>query len=235
MIVSHNPTSDANDAQMFMDAYSVTAQGNFEGNNILHVARDHDVIPAMYHLNESEVELRLNEARRKLFLARERRVKPTRDEKVLTSWNGLILAAFAEAARAFGRDDYRAIAERNADFVVIELRDNHGRLQRSWKDGTVHIVGFAQWLIALDFAVGPTREIAIVSERAEAQTMLEVVFRGYYPNQVVALAPPQQASRIPLLYGRVQRDGRATAYLCQHFACQLPVTEPDALAAQLNG
>jgi uncharacterized protein YyaL (SSP411 family) len=347
VLVSHKPTSDANDAQMFMDAYGVTAHGNFEGKNILHVARDHDVIATMYHLDVSEVEHRLNKARRKLFQVRDQRIKPARDEKVLTSWNGLMLAAFAEAARAFIRDDYRALAERNAEFILAELRDNQDRLLRSWKDGTVHIGGFledyanliegllalyqttfderwfiaareladtmlelfsdprggfydtsneaeqlvtrpkdvqdnavpsgnataatvllklgaytgesryadeaeralkmiqpvlaqaplafAQWLVALDFATSPTREVAIVGERADAQKLLEIVFREYRPHQVVALAPPYLASRIPLLHGRAQQDGRTTAYVCQHFVCQLPVTEPDALAAQLNG
>ena len=347
VMVSPQSTADANDAQMFMDAYGVTTPGNFEGENILHVARDSDVIAAMYHLDESEVERRLNEARRKLFQARERRVQPARDEKVLTSWNGLMLAAFAEAARALGRDDYRAIAERNADFILSELRDSHGRLRHSWKDGEARIggfledyanliegllalyqttfderwfiaareladtmlelfsdprggfydtsheaeqlvtrpkdvqdnavpsgnamaatvllklgaytgesryteaaeralqlvqkalvvapLGFAQWLCALDFALGPTREIAIVGERADAQKLLDVVFGEYRPNQVVAFALPQHESPIPLMHERVQRDGRATVYVCQHFACQLPVTEPEALVAQLNG
>jgi uncharacterized protein len=108
-------------------------------------------------------------------------------------------------------------------------------LQLVQKALAVAPLGFAQWLSALDLALGPTREIAIVGERADAQKMLDVVFSEYRPNQVVALAPPQHESPIPLLHGRVQRDGRATAYVCQHFACQLPVTEPEALAAQLNG
>jgi uncharacterized protein YyaL (SSP411 family) len=64
----------------------------------------------------------------KLFEARENRVHPGRDEKVLTSWNGLMLAAFAEAARVLDRDDYREVAERNADFLLRELRQGNGRL-----------------------------------------------------------------------------------------------------------
>jgi len=94
--------------------------------------------------------------------------------------------------------------------------------------------GFAQWLCGLDFALGPTREIAIVGGRAEAQKLLDVVFGEYRPNQVVALAQNGDESAIPLLKARTRRDGHATAYVCQHFACQMPVTEPDALAAQLQ-
>ena len=75
----------------------------------------------------------LAEARRKLFEAREKRIHPGRDEKVLTSWNGLMLAAFAEAARTLNRADYQEVAERNADFLLRELRQENGRLLRTWK------------------------------------------------------------------------------------------------------
>jgi len=99
LIVSKKPTNETNDVQLFMDAYGVTAQGNFEGANILHRVRDTDVLAEMHKLDQSEVERKLNEARQKLFNARERRVKPARDEKILTGWNGLMLAAFAQSAR----------------------------------------------------------------------------------------------------------------------------------------
>ena len=64
--------------------------------------------------------------------------------KVLTPWNGLMLAAFAEAARALGCDDYREVAERNADFLVRELRQDNGRLLRSWKDGKAKLDGYLE-------------------------------------------------------------------------------------------
>jgi hypothetical protein len=109
------------DADEFMAAYGVTRHGNFEGKNILEFVGDLDHRRA------------LAGARRKLFEAREQRVHPGRDDKVLTSWNGLMLAAFAEAARALDREDYREVAERNADFLLRELRLENGRLLRTWK------------------------------------------------------------------------------------------------------
>jgi uncharacterized protein YyaL (SSP411 family) len=108
-------------ADEFMAAYGVTRHGNFEGKNILEFVGALDQRPALV------------EARRKLFEARERRVHPSRDEKVLTSWNGLMLAAFAEAMRALDRDDYWEVARRNADFLLRELRRDDGRLLRTWK------------------------------------------------------------------------------------------------------
>ena len=108
-------------ADHFVVAYGVTTRGNFEGKNILVLEGD---------LEERQA---VEEARRTLFEAREERVHPGRDDKVLTSWNGLMLAAFAEAARVFGREDYRLVAERNAGFLLDELRTSNGRLLRTWK------------------------------------------------------------------------------------------------------
>jgi uncharacterized protein YyaL (SSP411 family) len=111
------------EADAFIAAYGVTERGNFEGRNILELVGDMDQLGD------------LAEARRRLFEAREQRVHPGRDEKVLTSWSGLMLAAFAEAARALDRDDYRQVAERNADFLLRELCNAEGRLQHTWKAG----------------------------------------------------------------------------------------------------
>ena len=94
--------------------------------------------------------------------------------------------------------------------------------------------GFAWWLCALEFELAPPKEIAIVGDNAQA--LLNVVFDGYHPNQVVAYAPqPTRDSAIPLLGDRPQIEGKATAYVCVNFACQMPVTEAEGLAAQLNG
>ena len=73
------------------------------------------------------------ETRRELFEAREKRAHPDRDEKVPTAWNGLMLAACAEAAGSLDRDDYRQVAEKNAAFLLRELRQVSGRLLRTWK------------------------------------------------------------------------------------------------------
>jgi uncharacterized protein YyaL (SSP411 family) len=120
------------DAEDFMAAYGITQHGNFEGKNILEFVGD---------MNQRAT---LNEARRKLFEAREQRVHPGRDEKVVTSWNGLMLAAFAEAARALNRDDYREVAVRNGEFLLRELRQEYGRLLRTWKQGQAKLNGYLE-------------------------------------------------------------------------------------------
>ena len=109
------------ESDTFIAAYGVTRHGNFEGKNILEFVGDMDQRPARA------------EARRQLFEAREKRVHPGRDEKVLTSWNGLMLAAFAEAARTLNRLDYQEVAERNAEFLLREFRQDSSRLLHTWK------------------------------------------------------------------------------------------------------
>ena len=95
---------------------------------------------------------------------------------------------------------------------------------------------FAMWLQAIDLALAPVAEIAIVGDPADPATraLIEVAAAGYAPNRVVALLHPDDAtSAIPLLAHRTQVNGRPTAYVCRGFACRLPVTDPDALSEQL--
>jgi uncharacterized protein YyaL (SSP411 family) len=345
------------EAILFSEVYGVTPRGNFAephlppGQNILSVVKPIEDVAKANGLTPGVLDVMLAEARQKLFAAREQRVKPGRDEKVLAAWNGLMLAAFAEAARDAslgGRAAvYRAAAERNADFILSELRTADGRLQRTWKDGRARLnayledyaaviegllelyqttfderwfgaarelagvmlqhfvdpaggffdtsddhetlvtrpkdlqdnavpsgnalaatvllklhaftgddqyykqaelmlsllqgalaqapTGFAQWLCALDFALNAPREIAIVGDlqSSEAQALLTVVRTGYQPNQVVAAAPPDRSSVIPLLTDRAMIDHRATAHVCRRLVCLKPVTSPDELQMQL--
>ena len=120
------------EASRFLEAYGVTEDSNFESKNILELNCS---------LNERES---LAEARHKLFETRKQRAHPGRDDKVLTSWNGLMLAAFAEAARVLGRDDYRETAERNAEFLLSEMRSPKGRLYHTWKAGAAKVNGYLE-------------------------------------------------------------------------------------------
>ena len=132
------------EADEFIKAYGARPGGNWEGKNILELTGT---------LKQRE---KLAGARAKLFGARKARVHPRRDEKVLTSWNGLMLAAFAEAAAAFtladgspGRGDrYRRIAEEKANFLLQHLQTDTGRLFHTWKatagDGTQPAGGVAK-------------------------------------------------------------------------------------------
>ena len=135
------------EADAFMAAYGVSEQGNASTGSA-HGLEGQNILEFFGHMGQREA---LAAARRKLFAAREERVHPGRDDKVLTSWNGLMLAAFAEAARALGRDDYRRVAERNADFLLRELRNPQsairnarGRLLHTWKAGVAKVNGYLE-------------------------------------------------------------------------------------------
>lgn len=119
-------------AREFCRAFDVTAGGNFEGHNILNI-KDQALAGKD----------RFDDARKKLFEHREERIKPFRDEKILTAWNGLMLAAFADAAGALGDDRYLSIAKKNAGFILTELQKN-GRLLRTWKDGKAKLNGYVE-------------------------------------------------------------------------------------------
>jgi uncharacterized protein len=111
------------DAAAFEDAYGVTENGNWEGSNILHLASGDGPPPE------------LEEARAILLADRQGRPQPARDDKVLTSWNGLMIGALADAAVAFGDSHWAHVAARAADLLLTRVRDRDGRLRRSFKDG----------------------------------------------------------------------------------------------------
>ncbi len=119
-------------ADRFKVLYGVTPGGNFEGKNILTFS------------GSWEDRRSMAAARRGLFEVRERRPRPDRDEKVLTSWNGLMLAAFAEAGEALKRDDYLEAAERNAGFLLGQLRVDGSRLLHTWRDGAAKGRGYLE-------------------------------------------------------------------------------------------
>ena len=125
------------DASLFAAAYDVTAGCNWEGRTILRRVRDDEALAAAHGIPPDEVRRRLGEARGRLLARRRERAQPARDGKVIAAWNGLALAALAEAAGALGRQDYLEAAERSAGFLLRNLRGPDGRLRRSWKDGSV--------------------------------------------------------------------------------------------------
>jgi uncharacterized protein len=336
----------ARDAALFMQYYDVTRRGNFEGKNILHVSRNVEEIAKEAKITSERVQDSLQQGRKQLFQAREQRVKPGRDEKVLTSWNGLMLRSFAEAARYLKRKDYLEVASKNAGFLLGKLRVA-GRLLRTYKDGRAHLNGYledyifladgllalyeasfqARWFIearklvdeaialfadeqnggffdtgsdhealisrpkdimdnatpagnsvavdvllrlaaftgeeeyrqraddylrpiadvmaqhpqafghvlgALDFALSPVKEFAIMGNPSEAGTLtlLEVINGRYLPNSVLTCADPadgEAVQAVPLLADRPLKEGKATAYVCQNFACLAPVNTAEEL------
>jgi uncharacterized protein YyaL (SSP411 family) len=338
------------DVQMFLTYYGVTPEGNFEGKNILHVPRPAQEVADELETSLDVLQQTLERDRSLLFHKRAERVPPSRDEKILTAWNGMMLRSFAEAGRYLTRPDYIQVAIRNADFLLTTLYQD-GRLLRTYKNGRAHLKGYledyaflidgllalyeasfdSRWFVeahrltdemialfadnaqpgfydtgrdheelvarprdimdnatpagnsvatevllrlaaytgdeqyrqradsylraladvivqhpaafgevlgALDFALSPVKEIAIVGDlrAADCRALLEVVNERYLPNSVLAAAFPtdiESMQAIPLLQDRPMKDGRATAYVCQNFTCLAPVTTPEELVKLL--
>ncbi len=122
------------DAAHFAAYYNITESGNFEEKNILNVTRPVTEVARAQKLTPDQLNEVLVRGRAKLLSAREGRIKPARDEKVLTAWNGLMLASFAEAAVILNRADYAEVARRNAAFLLQNLQRD-GLLLRTYKDG----------------------------------------------------------------------------------------------------
>jgi uncharacterized protein YyaL (SSP411 family) len=328
----------------------VTRKGNFEGLSILNVAVDPADAARESGLSVEEFEGLVRRSKAKLMAVREQRVRPARDEKILTGWNGLMMGAFAEAAAVLGRPDYAAVAESNAAFILRALRQD-GRLLRTYKDGRAKLNGYLEdysflisglvalheatfgprwlleaidlavsmvdlfwdeasgqlydtgrdheelvirprdttdnavpsgssmaadvllrlsvitgdpelqrraasalrsaqdvmvrfptgagnWLCALDYYLSETKEITIVGDREapDTQALVSEVYRSFLPNRVLVGGNGIDASLagLPLMEGRDMVDGRATAYVCQNYVCQLPVHDAPALASQLK-
>lgn len=333
-------------APLFIRYYGVTRRGNWEGHNILHTPQALEDIAAEFDLTPAAAAERLAASRATLYARRAQRIWPGRDDKVLTAWNGLMLAALAVAGRAWARPDYTAAAQRCAEFLWSAMRRSDGRLLRTWKAGaeakynayledyaylaeallalyettfderwfmwaqelaslmqrhfrdTAHggffdtsddheallhrpkdiqdnatpsgnamaarvllqlglYTGdnahtdlaqamtatlspamsqypnaFAHWLGNAWLLSDRPRQVAVVGPPAapETQALVAVVREGFRPNLVTAAGWPGQ---IPLLDGRTQLQDRPTAYVCENFACRLPVTSPEALRQQL--
>ena len=339
---------DRQAAAVVMGHYGVSERGNFEGKSILHVARTVDELVRRFGVGKEEIERILPAARPRLFAARESRVHPGRDDKILAEWNGLMIQALAEIGATLGREDALAAARQAADFILTRMSTPAGRLYRSYKDGrarfdayledyaalAVALValyeatfeerwlveadrlaaimlaefldpeaggffqtgldheqlvvrrkdfydnalpsgnslaaeallrlgvllenghyrgeaerilatmqetmrrapnGFGRLLTVADACLAPSQEIVVVGEPAAAatQALLAEVRRRYLPHTVVALGRPGAKSTLPLLEGRGLVQGQPTAYVCENYACQLPVTTPEALGKLL--
>ncbi|QUW00564.1 thioredoxin domain-containing protein [Chloracidobacterium sp. MS 40/45] len=167
---------DEADADLVCHYFDVTREGNFEGKGktVLSTPLPPETVARLREVTPEHLETVLARARRILFEARERRVKPARDEKCLAAWNGLMLYSFARAAAVLERDDYRAVAERNAAFVLGTMYVD-GILYRSHKDGQNRFPGYqedyacyAEGLLALYEATGNVKYFCAARELTEA-------------------------------------------------------------------
>ncbi len=131
-------------AEVFCEFYDITPHGNFEGENILHVQTPPDIFARKLQMELEELETLLSEGRRKLFDAREKRIKPGLDDKILTSWNGLMLRGMAMGYQLTGKPEYLAACEKSAEFVLTTLSQENGLLWRTYRAGKSHLNAYLE-------------------------------------------------------------------------------------------
>ena len=131
-------------AKIFCEYYDVTELGNFEHKNILHVQTPPDLFAKKLSMDLGELEEILAEGRQKLFAIRETRIKPGLDDKILTSWNGLMIRSMALGYQILGDERYREAAEKSARFILSELSQDKGLLLRTHRDGKSHLNAYLE-------------------------------------------------------------------------------------------
>jgi hypothetical protein len=176
-----------NDAAIMRAYWGVRSGGNFEGHNILFVAtRDTRALARRFSISLDELEEIVARSKRTLYERRKRRVWPGLDDKVLASWNGLMVRGIAEAARAFGNDEYRRVAIESGTFL-FERMVRDGRVLRSYKNGRARITGYLEDYASLALAALSLYELTFDTRwLARARELGESIVRLFWDDDVNA-------------------------------------------------
>lgn len=336
---------DKDEYSLFTKVFDIRDTGNFEkGRNILRMRATLEDAASVIGIHEDELRSRLEDIKRRLNTTRERRVHPAKDDKILTDWNGLMIAALGKAAQILNEQKYAEAAKNASDFALQRLCQPDGRLLHRYKDeagiagnlddytfliwglielyeaifdvkylkaalelnrdmikhfwdvssgglyftpddgeplpvrqkeiydGAVpsgnsvamlnllklsHLIGdpgleerasalssaFAasinrqplghtMLMCALDFALGPSYEIALVDGQSSEgiAKMLDALRSKFLPNKVVLLASGKDIHEIAEFTRDLsQLNGRATAYVCKGYKCELPTNDPEKM------
>jgi len=331
---------------LFCRFYGVTKKGNLEeGKSVIHIKKPVEEFARDEGMSPDELKKILEQSRKKLFAAREKRIHPSKDDKILTDWNGLMIVALSKGAQALNKREYADAARKAADFLLQELRRKDGRLFHRYREGEAALPGyvddyaflvwglidlyeatfearylqealsltadmiklfwdekegglyftgddneklivrmkdaydgavpsgnsvaalnllrlgrmtmkqefekqagkamesfgkminrsptaFSQFLIALDFAVGPAKEIVIAGNLLQEDTdqMLDAVRHRFLPRKVLILHPDGEEGKaiekvVPFVKHQNKINGKATAYVCDSYACKAPTTD----------
>ena len=185
----------AEDGRLVNQYFSIGSKGDFEGGSVLHIPRDLAGFAAETGLRPTDIETVIARSRIKLLEARERRPKPQRDDKILASWNGLMMQALAEAASVLGREDYLKAAAANAGFLTSELIEADV-LMHSYKDGVSKIPGYLEdyatlirGLLSLHEATFEERWLQMAFDLAD--TMIRLFGDQRNPGVLYDTAPDQ--------------------------------------------
>jgi len=169
-----------NASNIAIEYFGMTPRGNFEGSNILYVPNDKATVAERLDMTVEELDNAITAIKDRLYASRTSRVHPGLDDKVLTSWNGMMLASLAEAGRVLERDDYLASAERAGEFLLESMVDENGRLYRTHKDGRSKLNGYLEDYANLIDALLELYQSTFVEKWfAEARRLADVVLEHF--------------------------------------------------------
>lgn len=177
------------DAEIAKHVFNVRPEGNFsspEGTgreNILYRTLAEKDLSPLTGIPQQELLPRIERIRKQLVQAREKRPRPSLDDKVLADWNGLMVAALAKAARVFGNAGYQAAAERAMEFLLARMRTEDGRLWHRYRDGEAAIPAFADDYAFVCFALVELYECTFsVQYLAEALALMKIFQEHFLDN-----------------------------------------------------
>jgi len=340
---------------LFCRFYDINEAGNFEeGRSIPHMPVSLPAFAAREGMDPARLDSLLSDGRRKLLGVRKERIHPLQDDKILTSWNGLMIAALAKGDQALGNQEYGDAARRAAEFILKNLKAADGRLLRRYRQGEAALPGYlddyaflvwglielyeatfdvsyleqamalnetmldmfwdkqggglyftgkgneplitrskeiydgalpsgnsvaalnllrlarltgnvdlekmsdqltgafatqvvdqpmahTQLMIAIDFMIGPSKEIVVAGDPAleATQAMLGAIQRKFLPNKVLLLRPrgaegKRLTSLSPFVEGMAPVDHQPTVYICEQYACQAPIRDMPQLESALR-
>jgi uncharacterized protein len=178
----------AEDGELFCRVYGIVAEGNFHDEatgqqapaNVVFLPQLLVAVAEAEHMETDDLRRKLAEARARLNERRDKRVPPLRDDKVLTSWNGLMIGALAHAGKNLQQPRYIAAAEKAAQFILEHMRTKDGRLLRTWRGGAARLPGYlddyaflADGLLDLHAATGKA------AYRDEARKLTDLLLKHF--------------------------------------------------------
>ena len=176
--------SDDGAATTFARMYDVTEEGNFEDKNILNLPKTFKQCAAILERDEQELVAELATSRTKLLAARERRVRPGRDDKVLLGWNSLMIDAMARAGAALDEPRYVEAATKACDFILTSLRRDDGRLLHTWRHGAAKLDAYLDDYAGLANALVSVYEATFDESRIdEAVRLADLMLSLFHDSQ----------------------------------------------------
>jgi uncharacterized protein len=163
--------------------FDISEEGNFEGRNILNRTIGQADAAKLFDKTADEVAAAIETIRSRMFAAREKRIKPGRDEKILAAWNAMMIAAFAEGYRALGDPRYLAAAERAVEFAMTKLWDGRA-LRRSYKDGIARFNAYLEDYALMAGAMIDTYEASLDPRYLEqARILADVILERFLDRE----------------------------------------------------